>query len=174
MTSALICHASFLIRLRKWETRHSFGQKTIKKDFGESLSWIQVENQISALARGLETNGVKAGDRVILLSENRPEWLIADIAIMAVGAISVPSYTTNTSENHLHVINDSGAKVAIVSTDALLQKFLPAAAESDCSQIISIEKPAKKPKQGIQVKNWQQVMSEGRKSRMTLRNAPAS
>lgn len=137
--------------------------RNAKKGLWEDLSWTSVTKQISALARGLQDNGVRAGDRVILLSENRPEWLIADIAIMSIGAIAVPSYTTNTTANHQHVINDSGAQVAIVSTQNLLKNFLPAAAGTDCNLIISIEKPAKKPGQGLQVKNWQEVQSEGRK-----------
>ncbi|MDX1736608.1 MAG: AMP-dependent synthetase/ligase [Alphaproteobacteria bacterium] len=137
--------------------------KNTSKNSWESLSWSQVADRISSLAKGLEANGVKAGDRVILLSENRPEWLIADIAIMSIGAISVPSYTTNTAEGHLHVINDSGAKVAIVSTDSLLKNFLPAAGGTDCALVISIEKPKKAPAQGIQIKNWQQIIGEGKK-----------
>ncbi|WP_420549857.1 AMP-dependent synthetase/ligase [Curvivirga sp.] len=143
--------------------------KNIAKRIWESMSWPQVARDVQNLAKGLEAQGVKAGDRVLLLSENRPEWLIADIAIMCLGAITVPSYTTNTTENHLHVINDSGAKVAIVSTDALLQKFVPAAAASECNTIISIEKPSKKPAQGLQVKNWQAVLNEGRKIESDIR-----
>ena len=64
-------------------------------------------------AHGLKAAGVKRGDRVIIVAENRPEWLVADVAIMSIGAVAVPAYTTNTTVNHLHIINDSGARFAI-------------------------------------------------------------
>mgnify|MGYP003326559839 CR=1 FL=1 len=82
-------------------------------------------------AAALIAEGIGPGDRVGLLSENRLEWLIADIAIMSIGAIAVPAYTTNTSVNHLHIMNDSGARHAIVSTPQLARHVIAAAAEAD-------------------------------------------
>src|SRR5215212_1921133 len=55
-------------------------------------SWSAVAEQITAAARGLTAAGLVAGDRVLLVAENRPEWLIADLAIMSIGAIAVPAY----------------------------------------------------------------------------------
>ena len=83
------------------------------------LTWDEVATRAINLANGLKEIGVKPGDRVMLVSENRPEWLIADIAIMSIGAITVPTYTTNTVGNHVHIISDSEAKVALVSTTDL-------------------------------------------------------
>ena len=83
-------------------------------------SWREAANQVTQLACGLKSLGIKKGDRVLLVSENRPEWLIADIAIMAIGAITVPAYITNTESDHLHIIQDSGSKLAIVSNANLL------------------------------------------------------
>src|SRR5262249_18258342 len=57
-------------------------------------AWSDVARQITDVARGLRAAGVHAGDRVMLVSENRPEWFIADLAIMSIGAIAVPTYTT--------------------------------------------------------------------------------
>ncbi len=74
------------------------------------LSWGDVAARVTPLARGLLQTGIKPGDRVVLVSENRPAWLIADIAIMAIGAITVPAYTTNTVADHLHVLKDSGCQ----------------------------------------------------------------
>jgi len=62
----------------------------------QALTWREAAAQVSELARGLISIGVKPGERVVLVSENRPEWLIADVAIMAAGAVTVPSYVTNT------------------------------------------------------------------------------
>ncbi len=79
----------------------------------QSLTWYDVSEAVKVLSRGLRALGVSTGDRVGLVSENRPEWLIADLAIMSAGAVTVPAYTTNTVEGHAHIFQDSGAKVAI-------------------------------------------------------------
>ena len=93
----------------------------------QPMSWTQAADRVAALARALGALGVTPGDRVALVSESRPEWLIADVAIMAAGGISVPAYTTNQIGDHLHVLSDSGARGVIVSTAALAQNVLPAA-----------------------------------------------
>jgi len=95
-----------------------------------STSWEEAAGQVRALAGALRALGVKDGDRVALVAENRPEWAAADVAIMAAGGISVPTYITNTVADHRHVLTDSGARVAIVSTPRLLETVLAAAADS--------------------------------------------
>jgi long-chain acyl-CoA synthetase len=80
------------------------------------LGWKQVAGQVAALAEALRRLGLEPGDRVLLVSENRPEWCIADLAIMAAGCVTVPAYTSNTTGDHVHVLENSGAKAAIVST----------------------------------------------------------
>jgi len=89
-------------------------------------SWSAVARDVSALAQALNELGIGKGDRVVLVSENRPEWLIADLAIMAAGAVTVPTYTTNTERDHVHILENSGAKAAIVSTAKLARTLLPA------------------------------------------------
>src|SRR6266705_837073 len=91
------------------------------------LSWEEAAVSVRRLARGLAALGVEPGDRVALVSENRPEWVIADLAIMAAGAVSVPAYVTNTVEDHRHILGNSGARAAIVSTAALAARVIPAA-----------------------------------------------
>ena len=78
------------------------------------------------MARALRARGVAPGDRVLLVAENRPEWAIADLAIMAAGGVTVPAYTTNTIENNAYLLNHSGAVAAFVSTDRLAARLLPA------------------------------------------------
>src|SRR5678816_3352348 len=77
------------------------------------LTWRQAAAQAARLAADLQAHGVRPGDRVMLLSENRPEWLVADVAIMAAGAITVPSYVTNGPDDHGYVMRHSGAKGVI-------------------------------------------------------------
>jgi long-chain acyl-CoA synthetase len=93
----------------------------------QALSWAEVARQVASLAASLRREGLRDGDRVLLVSENRPEWCIADLAIMAAGGVTVPAYTTNTERDHAHVLNDSGATIAIVSTQALANRLTPAA-----------------------------------------------
>ena len=79
----------------------------------QSLNWQECADAIRALANGLRALGVHPGDRVVVVSESRPEWLIADIAIMAAGAVTVPAYVTNTPADHRHILTNSGAKAVI-------------------------------------------------------------
>ena len=83
------------------------------------LTYRRIAEQVAQLARGLGALGIAAGDRVALVAENRPEWLIADIAIMTLGAITVPTFTSNTPADHRHILTHSGAKAAIVSGGAV-------------------------------------------------------
>ncbi|HWU03523.1 MAG TPA: AMP-dependent synthetase/ligase [Novosphingobium sp.] len=89
-------------------------------------SWAQVAQQVCRLSAALVRMGFVPGERIMLVSENRPEWLIADMAIMAAGCITVPAYTTNTERDHLHVLDNSGARGVIVSSAKLAKPLLPA------------------------------------------------
>ncbi len=86
-----------------------------------TISWGEAVDQVCLLAENLRSLGLKDGDRVCLVSENRPEWCIADLAIMAAGCITVPTYITNTERDHVHILDNSGAKAVIVSTEKLLR-----------------------------------------------------
>ena len=93
-----------------------------RKEAGEwvTQSWREVADQVCLLAESLRGLGLEAGDRVAIVSENRPEWCIADLAIMAAGCITVPTYITNTERDHAHILDNSGARAVIVSTEKLL------------------------------------------------------
>jgi long-chain acyl-CoA synthetase len=105
-----------------------------------SNSWSDAARQVAALAESLKRIGLQHGDRVCLVSENRPEWLIADFGIMAAGCITVPTYTTNTTRDHAHILGNSGARAVIVSTQKLARDLVPAVlTSSDCHHIIGME-----------------------------------
>ncbi len=91
---------------------------------------------MAALARALQALGLKRGDRVMLVSENRPEFCISDLAIMAAGCITVPTYTTNTERDHQHIIENSGACAIIVSNTRLARVLLPAAIRSSSARMV--------------------------------------
>src|SRR3954447_8700172 len=91
-----------------------------------STSWSEASRQVAALAAGLKRIGLQPGDRVALVSENRPEWLIGDLGMLAAGCVTVPTYTTNTTRDHPHVLENSAARAVIVSNQKLAPNVAPA------------------------------------------------
>ena len=125
----------------------------------ESLSWKNVELLVKSIARSLIGLGVLKGDRVVILSENRPEWQIADLAIMSIGAITVPVYTTSTTADYSHVINHSGARCMIISSHELCLKALPALeSSSDCKNIIKINDDNHSYDNPINILHWSDLI----------------
>ncbi len=92
----------------------------------DSVTWGEFGRRAASCARQLRAAGVSAGDRVVIVSENRPEYPIAETALMAIRAVPVPAYTTNTVADHAHILRDSGARAAIVSSAALAGRLLEA------------------------------------------------
>jgi long-chain acyl-CoA synthetase len=85
----------------------------------ESVTWGAFGRLAASCARQLRAAGVSAGDRVVIAAENRPEYPIAEIALLAIRAVPVPAYITNTVTDHAHILRDSGARAAIVSNASL-------------------------------------------------------
>ncbi len=127
-----------------------------------SISWADAARQVASLATALKAIGLKRGDRVMLVSENRPEWCISDLAIMAAGCVTVPTYVTNTVRDHGHIIENSGACAIIVSTEKLARTVLPAALRTTQSseKIITIE-PMKTAQQGsLEFHDWHDLIAK--------------
>lgn len=104
------------------------------------ISWSEAAQKVATLAQALQDLGFGNGDRIALVSENRPEWCLADLAIMAAGCITVPTYITNTERDHLHILENSEAKAVFVSTPKLAQTLLPAVLRSNaCRTVIGFE-----------------------------------
>ena len=104
------------------------------------ISWEQTKNQVEAISKSLLNLGVLKGDRVAIISENRPEWQIADLAIMNIGAITVPAYTTSTQKDYEYILNHCEARCLIVSSELLAKKALPAATNSTkCKNVVMID-----------------------------------
>ncbi|WP_148291580.1 long-chain fatty acid--CoA ligase [Novosphingobium sp. B-7] len=122
-------------------------------------SWRSVVDQVCLLAQALRGLGLNPGDRVMLVSENRPEWCIADIAIMAAGLVTVPTYTTNTARDHLHILENSGARAIIVSNAKLAQPLLAAALNAPCAEhVIGIE-PLRQQQAGtLHFHDWETLL----------------
>ena len=123
-----------------------------------ATTWRQAAERAGALAKVLRARGVARGDRVMLVAENRPEWAISDLAIMTAGAITVPAYTTATSEDLRHVLIDSGATAVIVSA-ALADRMLPVARDARCPLAVAMG-PAAAP-DGLRVESWDALVADG-------------
>ncbi|GGJ01796.1 AMP-dependent synthetase/ligase [Neoroseomonas lacus] len=132
--------AMMLARAAQWADRPLF--RHWHGGAWRSLSWGDFALQTASVAAFLRARGIGPGDRVLLVSENRPEFPIADTAIMAIGAITVPTYTTNLPGDHAHILRDSGARAAVVSTRKLAEKVLEGAALAEgLDLLICIEEP---------------------------------
>ncbi len=122
----------------------------------EPLTWRTAAAEVEALAQWLITEGVQAGERVLILSENRPEWGIADLAIQAVGAWSVPLYPNLTAEGVRAISLDCAPVAAIGSTAEQLQK-LQAAGCPSLRRLVTME-----PTVSHAAIPWTQALEQGR------------
>ena len=126
----------------------------------DTISWGEAADRVCLLAESLRKMGLVDGDRVCLVSENRPEWAIADLGIMAAGCITVPAYITNTERDHVHILDNSGARAVIVSNDKLAQPLIPAIfATGIADHIIPIDEVRGYQGGNLQCHDWSSMTS---------------
>ena len=104
------------------------------------ISAAQIHRWVTAIARQLQEWGVRQGDRVVLLSENRPEWAVVDYATLLLGGIVVPIYATQTPEQVLYVLQHSDARVAFVSSRKQYEKVEAIRHESKLDRVVVMDK----------------------------------
>ncbi len=121
----------------------------------QSISWAEAARRVAGFAKSLRQLGLEKGDRVMLVSENRPEWCIADLGVMAAGCVTVPTYITNTERDHQHILDNSAARAVVVSSAKLAKLLLPAAIKSSQAEFIIAMEPLPHTQQGqLSVHNW--------------------
>ncbi len=126
----------------------------------QSISWNEAARQVCLIAEGLIALGLDDGERVMLVSENRPEWCLADLAIMSAGCITVPAYTTNTERDHLHILENSGASAVIVSDAKLAKALLPAIIRSNATEHVISFEPLRQMQSGIStLSDWADLLA---------------
>jgi len=105
-------------------TERNLDRAMLYRDAGKwmPISSSDFRRKVAATGGALQEWGIHKGDRVAILSENRPEWSIADFAILLLGAITVPVYATLTPEQTAYALRDSGSSVIFVSTEHQLRK----------------------------------------------------
>jgi len=116
-----------------------------KNDSWSAVSSADFYRNVISVAGALTNWGIRKGDRVAILSENRPEWAMADFATLLLGAVTVPIYSTLTAEQTAYVLGDSGAGVIFVSTKPQLDKVLAIRDQVAVERIVvmdDIETPA--------------------------------
>jgi long-chain acyl-CoA synthetase len=124
-----------------------------------SISHAEAEASVARIAAALETSGVGPGDRVALLSENRPEWTLVDYAVTGMGAADVPLYPTLPANQIAYILKDSGARAIFVSDRAQLAKILEIRGElPELRQIVAFDDPGGAP--GVQA--FADVLEAGR------------
>src|SRR6202011_3157045 len=127
----------------------------------QPVTWAETARDVRRLALGLRSLGIGRGERIGLVSENRPEWIIADLAIMSAGAITVPAYVTHTVDDHRHVLANSGARAVIVSKPPLSARVLAAANQvSTVHTVVTIE-PAAGQASAVDIRSWEEMMALG-------------
>ncbi len=127
----------------------------------QSINWAEAARDVRRLALGLRSLGIGRGERVALVSENRPKWIIADLAIMAAGAITVPAYVTHTVEDHRHVFANSGARAVFVSKPALSARVLAAANQVDAVHTVIAVEPASGQASAVDLLSWEEMLTRG-------------
>src|SRR5580700_6216911 len=120
------------------------------------ISSTEVYRGVVGIARTLESWGVRKGDRVAILSENRPEWTITDFAVLALGAITVPIYATQTAEHIAFILNNSEARVIAVSTKNQLEKVLAIQQQTSLERILVMD-----PVETAHAVQMQELMLQG-------------
>ncbi len=95
----------------------------------QAIQWVSISasefyRNVVGVARALQQWGINKGDRVAILSENRPEWAVADFACLLLGAVVVPIYATLTDEQAAHILRDAGVRVIFVSSDKQFSKIM--------------------------------------------------
>ncbi len=112
--------------------------------YRDAGKWLPVTSRefgksVARTARTLRAWGIVPGDRVAILSENRPEWPVADMACLLLGAVTVPLYTTLTAEQSAFMLNDSGCRAIFVSSDQQLHKILSILPQTQIERIVVMD-----------------------------------
>jgi long-chain acyl-CoA synthetase len=103
------------------------------------ISSSDFRRNVAGTLRALQRWGIQKGDRVAILSENRPEWSTADFAILLLGAVTVPVYATLTPEQTAYTLRDSGASIVFVSTEAQLRKIQAILPQTQIKRIVVMD-----------------------------------
>lgn len=125
----------------------------------QSWTWGRFARAAASAARALRAAGVKAGERVLIAADNGPLYPIAETALMAIGAVPVPAYTTNTPSDHAHLLRDADIRVAITSSRQLTERVLAGAALAGGLDLCIAVEPAPAPS-ATRLNDWSRIIAD--------------
>jgi len=135
-------------------------QRMVSESALEDITYEQVLATVKLVVAALQEHGAQRGDRIAILSENRPEWALADYGCLCAGAWDVPVYSTLTAPQVAYLFGDSGAKLVFVSDEEQMTKALEAAADRGIDMpVVVFDPPASMP---AGVVSWQSFLDSGR------------
>ena len=144
----------------KGQARPALSYKDKETKAWVDIPWDELMRRVRAMAGFLHKRGVRPGDRVAILSENRPEWAITDMATQLIGAVNVSLYTSLPAEQVGYIVRDSGSKVFVVSTPIQLRKAAEVFPDApDLEQVVSMSEGKKDHGDFVQL--WEEAMDEG-------------
>lgn len=126
------------------------------------ITFGEMDRRVTSLASALIEVGVRPGDRIGLLSENRPEWVQTDLAIQRIGAINVPIYMTLSPKQLAYIINDSRPEILVCSSREQLDKLLEAAKEADSLRLVVVMDAQPVAGAGPEVVTYADFVAKGR------------
>ena len=135
------------------------------KEFGlwQDISWNTYGEKVRQAAMGVAALGVEPGDTVAVIGENRPEWLFADLGVMAAGGVTTGIYTTNAAEECGYILSHSQAKVYIVEDEEQLDKALEVRGECpNLSKIVVIDTEGLRHFSDPMVMDFEELLALGR------------
>ena len=138
--SNTICH-KFLDTSKKQPTKTAVMFK--RGGRWNELDWTGYRAYVESIAAGLQTFGVRKGDRVAIISNTRLEWAATDLAILGLGAITVPIYQSSTSEDITFILNDSKSKILICESASVFRKLSPIVKDIKSIEAVIVFEPAK-------------------------------
>jgi long-chain acyl-CoA synthetase len=156
-------------RARDWARRAPLQVAMREKDFGiwQEYSWDRTWNLVVDAAHGLLALGLQPGDRVSIHAEDRPEWVILDLATVAVRGITVGLYPTNPAAEVEYLLGDCGAKVHLAEDQEQIDKVLAAdrAAFGDLTTIVYVEPRGLEGYDDDRLMSWEDFLALGRQHR---------
>jgi long-chain acyl-CoA synthetase len=127
----------------------------------EEISWREYEQAVRALAASLIEIGVKPGDRVGLIAENRVEWLVSDLGILAAGGVTCAMYTTSSAEQVAYVVRHAEARVVIAENEEQLDKLLPLCRSGELLRVIVMDRKGLRDFRDEAVLFWEEIARSG-------------
>jgi long-chain acyl-CoA synthetase len=164
----LIIPAQFRETAQRCASQRALGKKSSPSTGYQYITYQELARRVDHLAAAMLAWGIQSDDKIALMSENSPEWVISDLGLMSAGALNVPVYPTLTYEQLAFILNDCGAKGIIVSNQTHYNKVAKIAAEVPTLEFVIYVDPIA-PDAHCQLKTiaFAEVLKQGQEAHAT-------